>query len=144
MSIPIFNRTQTNINKQMAIIQKDQLDIIINNTELTIAANIRNNVLTVINQISNLELSEISEETAEEALELTQNSYSNGAVNIVQLLDAQNNYLESQLARANAVYNFLISILELERSLGYYFLLNTEASNTAFRQRFLDYLNQQN
>ncbi|MEM6685476.1 MAG: TolC family protein, partial [Bacteroidota bacterium] len=144
VSIPIFNRTQTNINKQIATIQKDQLDINIDNTELAISANIRNSVLTLINQISNLELSKISEETAKEALELTQTSYSNGAVNIVQLLDAQSNYLNAQLARANALYNYLISILELERNLGYYFILNTEQANTAFRQRFLDYLNQQN
>lgn len=144
VSIPIFNRTQTNINKQIATIQKDQLGINIDNTELAISANIRNSVLTLVNQISNLELSKISEETAKEALELTQTSYSNGAVNVVQLLDAQNNYLSAQLARANAIYNYLISILELERNLGYYFLLNTEQSNTAFRQRFLDYLNQRN
>ncbi|MEM6720683.1 MAG: TolC family protein [Bacteroidota bacterium] len=144
VSIPIFNRTQTNINKQIATIQKEQVGINIENTELAISANIRNSVLTLINQISNLELSKISEETAKESLELTQTSYANGAVNIVQLLDAQNNYLSAQLARANAIYNYLISILELERNLGYYFLLNTPESNTAFRQRFIDYLNQQN
>jgi outer membrane protein TolC len=144
VSIPIFNRTQTNINRQIATIQKDQLSLNIDNTELAISANIRNSVLTLINQISNLELSKISEETAKEALDLTQTSYSNGAVNVVQLLDAQNNYLSAQLARANAIYNYLISILELERNLGYYFLLNTQQANTEFRQRFIEYLNQQN
>ncbi|WP_298511698.1 TolC family protein [uncultured Kordia sp.] len=144
VSIPIFNRTQTNINKQIATIQKDQIGINIDNTELAISANIRNSVLTLVNQISNLELSKISEETAKESLELTQTSYASGAVNVVQLLDAQNNYLSAQLARANAVYNYLISILELERNLGYYFLLNTQQANTAFRQRFVDYLNQRN
>ena len=51
-------------------------------------------VLNLINQISNIELSKISEDTEREALDPTQTSYNNGAVNIVQLLDAQNNYLK--------------------------------------------------
>ncbi|MEM8507878.1 MAG: TolC family protein [Bacteroidota bacterium] len=144
LSLPIFNQNTNNINKQIATIQRDQLEINKDNTELAIDANVRNGVLNLINQVSNIELSGVSEETAAEALELTQSLYSNGAVNIVQLLDAQNNYLNAQLARVNAVYNFLISSLELERSLGYFFLLNTEVENEAFRQRFFEYINTRN
>ncbi|MEM1338532.1 MAG: TolC family protein [Bacteroidota bacterium] len=144
LSLPIFNQNTNNINKQIATIQRDQLEINKDNTELAIDANVRNGVLNLINQVSNIELSGVSEETAAEALELTQSLYTNGAVNIVQLLDAQNNYLNAQLARVNAVYNFLISSQELERSLGYFFLLNTEAENEAFRQRFFEYINTRN
>ena len=93
----------------------------------------------MITQVSNIELSKISEESAKQALELAQSAYSNGAVNVVQLLDAQNNYLNSQLARANAVYRYLITVLQLERFLGYYFLLNTKEKNDRFLQRFLEY-----
>lgn len=144
VSIPIFNRNQNNINKQTAMIQKDQLEINRQNSELNIAANVRNGVLNLINQISNIELSKVSEATAKESLSLTQASYANGAVNIVQLIDAQNNYLNAQLAKANAVYNFLINSLQLERYIGYYFLLNSEADNNQFRQRFLTFLNTKN
>ncbi|MEM6697144.1 MAG: TolC family protein, partial [Bacteroidota bacterium] len=111
------------------------------NLELAIASNVRTNVLTLINQISNIQLSEISERTAKEALELTQTAYSSGAINLIQLLDAQNNYLNAQLANAAAVYNFLINTVQLERSLGYFFLLNTEEKNADFRRRFFDFIN---
>ena len=144
VSIPILNSNQTNINRQTARIQKDQLMINMENTELALSANIRNAVLNIINQISNIELSKISEETAKEALDLTQTSYSNGAVNIVQLIDAQNNYINASVASVNAVYNYLINSLQMERFLGYYFLLNTEANNDAFNQRFIEYLNTRN
>ncbi|WP_299273175.1 TolC family protein [uncultured Psychroserpens sp.] len=144
VSIPILNSNQTNINRQTAIIQKDQLMINKANTELALSANIRNAVLNVINQISNIELSKVSEETAKEALDLTQASYSNGAVNIVQLIDAQNNYIGARLARVSAVYNYLINALQMERFLGYYFLLNSQAKNDEFNQRFLEYLNARN
>ena len=144
ISIPIINQNLNNINRQTARIQKDQLQINKDNVELGIEVNVRNGVLNLINQMSNIQLSKISQETAAEALELTRASYSQGAVNIVQLLDAQNNYLDAQLARANAVYNFLINALQLERFIGHYFLLNTEDKNNAFKQRFFEFLNTQN
>lgn len=144
LSIPIVNQNLSNINKQTSIIQKEQLEINKENTELAIQTNVRTGVLNLVNQVSNIGLSKISEETAKEALELTQTSYSNGAVNIVQLLDAQNNYLTAQLSRTNATYNFLINSLQLERYLGYYFVLNSEAENEAFRQRFFEYLDTKN
>ena len=144
VSIPILNQNRTNINRQTVVIQKDQLNINKENSELAIASNVRTAVLNVVNQVSNIELSKVSEETAKEALELTQASYANGAVNIIQLIDAQNNYLNAQLARTNAVYNFLINGLQLERFLGYYFLLNTQEDNNKFTQRFLEYLSKRN
>ncbi|CAL2102051.1 conserved exported protein of unknown function [Tenacibaculum sp. 190130A14a] len=141
LSLPIFNKNTNNINKQTAIIQQEQIEINSNNVKLAISANVRNGVLSLINQISNIELSKVSEVSAKEALDLTQTSYSTGAVNIVQLLDAQNNYLNAQLAKANAIYNYLIATLQLERYLGYYFLLHTDDDNAKFNQRFLEFLN---
>jgi outer membrane protein TolC len=58
----------------------------------------------------------------------------------VQLIDAQNNYLNSQLASTNAGYNYLLAMLQLERYIGAYFLLNTEEDNRQFNERFLQYM----
>jgi outer membrane protein TolC len=140
LSVPVFNRTQTNINKQISTIQQDQLNINKDNIELSIEANINTAVLDLINQIANIEISKISEKTAEESLELTQVSYSNGAVNIIQLLDAQNNYLYTQQANITAVYYYLLSFLQLERYIGFYFLMHTSEENQAFIQAFKEYL----
>ncbi|MEM1321897.1 MAG: TolC family protein [Bacteroidota bacterium] len=140
ISLPLFNQNLNNLNEQSAIIQRDQLNINRDNIELGIATGVRINILDLVNQVSNIELSKISEATAEEALELTQTAYSSGSVNIIQLIDAQNNFLNAQLQRASAVYNFLNSALQLERSLGYFFLLNSEDDNLEFRQRFLNFI----
>ena len=144
VSIPIFNQNLTNINRQTAVIQKEQLEINTKNTELAIATNVRNGVLNLVNELTNIELSRVSESTAKEALDLTRTSYSSGAVNIVQLLDAQNNHLNAQLASTNATYNYLITSLLLERYIGHYFLLNSEEENNKFRQQFLEYLSNRN
>lgn len=140
LSIPIFKQNKQNINKQIAEIQKEQLDINKDNFELNIERNINEAILDIINQIANIELSKISERTAKESLDLVQVSYSNGAVPIVQLIDAQRNYLQAQQAKANATYNYLLSSMQLERYLGQFFLLNTEAENQDFIRRFNAFL----
>ena len=140
LSIPIFNQNKTNISRKTGIIQKDQLEINRTNIELSISANVRNNVLSLINQVSNVELSKVSVSTAKESLELVQNSYANGAVSFIQLIDAQNNFISAQISNANANYNFIISALELERTIGYNFLLNKKTQNDQFRARFLEFI----
>lgn len=142
LSVPLFNKNQFNINRQQAILQKQQLEVNQQNIALSVDANVRAGVLNLSNQISNLELSKISEQTAKDSLALTQQSYQSGAVNIVQLIDAQNNYFQTQLARNNAVYNFIIASVQLQRYIGYYFLLNSKAKNLQFKQQFFDYLDQ--
>ena len=144
VSIPIFNRMQTNINKQTAEIQQQQLTINKQNIALGIDANINSAVLNLTNQIANIEISKISEKAAKQSLELTQVSYANGAVNIVQLLDAQNNYLSAQLSQITAVYNYLLSSIEIERYMSYYFLLHTQEENQDFIQKFYDYIQDRN
>lgn len=144
ISLPIFNQNSNNINKKIAMIQKEQLQINKENTELGIAANVRNGVLNLINQVSNIELSKVSEEAAKESLELTQTAYDSGSVTVIQLIDAQNNYINAQLSRISAVYNYLLNALQLERNIGYYFLIGTADENAEFRQRFLEFLNNKN
>ncbi len=141
VSVPLFSRNQFNTDLHTAILRRDQLDINKLNTEQNIDTNIRSGVLRLVNEMSNIQLSEVSEQAAKESLELTQTSYNNGAVNIVQLIDAQNNYINSQLAKANAIYNFLLNALQLERSMGYFFFLNSQADNDAFKAEFFQYIN---
>jgi len=135
LSLPIFQQNTRNINRKTAKIQEDQLLIQQENTELSIEKNINDMVLDIVSQIANIEISKIAEETAKESLDLTQNAYKSGAVPIIQLIDAQTNYTQSKLASATANYNYLITSMQLERAVGSYFLMNTEANNQAFMQR---------
>ena len=140
LSLPIFQQNQRNINKQTAKIQEDQLSVQKENIELNIERNVNDILLDMINQIANIEISKISEEAARESLDLTQNAYAQGAVPLIQLIDAQTNYLQSQLARATANYDYLLTSMQLERAIGYFFLMNTEADNQDFIQRATQYI----
>jgi len=137
LSLPIFQQNQNRINKQTSVIQKEQLEISESNLELSIDANVNNIVLNLINEISNIEFSKVSEETAKENLDLTQIAYANGAINIVQLLDAQDNFFKAQLSNINASYNYLLGSIQLERNIRYYFILHTKEDNQEFINRFI-------
>lgn len=140
LSIPIVDQNLKNINKQTATIQKDQLTINLEDTKLNLEKSLNDAVLNLMDQISNIELSDLSQRTAKESLELTQTSYESGAVNIVQLLDAQNNYLNAEQNKINAIYNYLLGTITIQRLIGDFHLLNSDAENLAFIQRFMDSL----
>jgi|GEM_PF-726200 len=139
-SLPLFQQNKQNINLQIAKITKNQIEVLIDQTKQNIERQVENNALDALNQISNIQLSEISVASAAENLDLTQTAYSNGAVNIIQLIDAQNNLLNAQIANNNALYNFMLTALRLERSLGFYFFQMDESSRQAFKNRIQEYI----
>ena len=55
---------------------------------------------------------------ARKNLELVTDSYSRGVVSIIDLLDAQNAALSADLNAANAVYDFLIDLMNVQRAVG--------------------------
>ena len=140
ISLPVFQQNQNNINRQTAKIQQDQLLLQKENTELTIEKNVNDIIVDLVGQIYNIEISKVSEAAAKESLDLTQNAYKNGAVPVIQLIDAQSNYLQAQLASATANYNYLLTSMQLERAIGYFFLMHSEAENEAFLQRANQYI----
>ena len=70
-----------------------------------------------------IELARDSAEASERNLDLVTDAYSQGAVSIIDLLDAQNAAVRTREAAANAVYDFLIDLLEVERALGKFYFL---------------------
>lgn len=144
LSLPLFQQNKQNINLQTAKITKNQIDLLIEQTRRNIERQVENNAYETLNQISNMQLSEISLTSAEEVLELTQTAYSNGAVNIIQLIDAQTNLLNAQIANNNALYNFMFSTLALERSIGFYFYELDSIERDQFKLRLSEFINQKN
>lgn len=140
VSLPIFRQNQRNINKETAKIQEDQLNIQKGNIDLNIETNVNAAILVLTNEIANIQISKIAEEAAKESLDLTQTAYSEGAVPLIQLIDAQTNYLQSQIASANANYNYLLASMQMERVIGYFFLMNSEENNQDFIQRAREFI----
>ncbi|AZQ64944.1 hypothetical protein EI427_22215 [Flammeovirga pectinis] len=135
VSIPIFQQNTRNINKQKSKIQYDQLKTQRTDYELSIEKYVYELVLNLINEIANIEISKANMEVAKENVALSQSEYIAGIIPVIQLIDAQNNLLETELSLATAQYNYFIVSLQLQRTIGHYFLLNTADSNLAFINR---------
>jgi outer membrane protein TolC/ABC-type uncharacterized transport system substrate-binding protein len=78
-------------------------------------------------------------DAAKKNLDFVTDAYSRGAVDIIDLLDAQNAALNAGLAAANAVYDFLIDLVEVERSVGKLYFLATETERSAMGSRLREY-----
>ena len=80
----------------------------------------------------------LAQEAARKGLELVTEAYSRGGVSILSLLDAQNSSLRGDLVSANALYDFFVAFMQLQRSVGKFDILMTPAA----RQEFLDRVQQ--
>jgi outer membrane protein TolC len=80
------------------------------------------NVLASINRTRasypSISLSKDAAESGRLNLDLVTDSYVQGIKSIIDLLDAQNQALSADLDAANAVYNFLIDFMGVERAIG--------------------------
>ena len=67
-------------------------------------------------------------------------SYVSGAVSIVELLDAQAAALRASEEASNAVYDFLIDLMEVDRSMSSFSFYQTSEEREAFYQGVHDYM----
>lgn len=84
---------------------------------------------------SSIQLTQAAEKAASKNFDLVQDAYSKGVVSVIQLIDAQNAAIKAGQFSANAVYEFIIRLLSLERATGhYYFMATAEQQNDYFKR----------
>jgi outer membrane protein TolC len=87
-----------------------------------------------------IELAQAAAEAALKSLELVTESYVTGAVSITELLDAQAAALRASEGASNAVYDFLIDLMEVERSMSSFGFFQTEEERETFYQGVHGYM----
>jgi outer membrane protein TolC/ABC-type uncharacterized transport system substrate-binding protein len=78
-------------------------------------------------------------DAAAQSLELVEDAYSQGAATILDVLDAQNNARVADEVAANAVYGFLVDLVEVERSIGRMVFLMADEEREGFYRRLDSY-----
>jgi outer membrane protein TolC len=122
-----------------------------NREELLQLQTSRNNSENLINQrilralndtrasYPSIKLSRDALDAAKNNLQLVTDSYVQGIKSIIDLLDAQNQALNAELAAANAVYDFLIDLMNLQRSMGNFITFMPTEAKEEWMNRFKDY-----
>ena len=82
-----------------------------------------------------IQLADDAAKAAHKNLNLVTESYSRGVVSIIELLDAQNAALVADQTAANAVYDFLIDLMEVQRAVGMVDFFMTEEDQKDWFER---------
>ncbi len=70
-------------------------------------------------------------EAARRGFDLVASAYAEGAVSIIDVLDAQNDLFEAEQQAASATYRFLSDVMEVERATGAFLVLRSQAEKDA-------------
>lgn len=112
------------------------------NREAT-ANRIEQSILFAINLIRasypSIQLSRDAAIASDKNLELVTDSYERGIVSIIDLLDAQNQSLSANLDAANSVYNFLVDLMKVQRSLGMFVFFLDQDEKQIWYQNMEDF-----
>jgi len=88
-----------------------------------------------------IRLSKDAAKAAQQNLDLITESYSQGVVSIIVLLDAQNASLAATSMAANSVYDFLIDLMKLNRSAGDFYLFKSSKAQEKWLNRLNTFIN---
>lgn len=86
-----------------------------------------------------ISLARESADAALRNLNLVQDAYTKGVVQIIDLLDAQNATLIAEQSTANAVHDFLIDLMEVERAIGRFTFFTSQEELDAWFERLERY-----
>jgi outer membrane protein TolC/ABC-type uncharacterized transport system substrate-binding protein len=89
---------------------------------------------------ANIRQTRIAADAAKKNLDLTIEEYSMGTVPIVTLLDAQASAFSAALEANDSVYDFLIKLMRVERSIGQFYFFASQEEVDAIGERFDRYL----
>ena len=109
------------------------------NTANRIEVRILNAVHLIRASYPGIRLSTDAADAARRNLTLVSDAYVRGIKSIIDLIDAQNQSLVADQQAANAVYDFLIDLMAVQRSTGSFFLFAPEEERDAWMERLNRY-----
>ncbi len=132
-SLPLWSGGARRARVARAELELRQLETQYQSVQEQIEQGVRSSVHLANASYSRIELAREAAEAAARNLELVTDSYSQGVVSIIDLLDAQNASLQAAAGASNAVYDFLIDLMNLQRSTGGFDFFLTDAERQAAR-----------
>ncbi len=141
-SYPIFNGFSRAANRAQTEVDLRRLQVQRQNAQLGVDQRVRSTIESAGATYAAIALSRAASEAAEQNYQLVSDAYSRGAVSITTLIDAQVAALNAEQSAANAVHDFLLDLLKLERSIGTFGVLLTPAERQAFHNRLSSIISQ--
>ena len=129
-------RTAEQIQAQEEIAR---LELELASAEESIAEAIRAAMFDTRASFLSIDLARQSADAARQSQDLVADAYARGVVSILDLLDAQNAALSAELAATNAIYDFFIDLLRLERTTSRFYSLLPQEERAAWLRRLAEH-----
>ncbi len=143
LTFPLFSGGAKDGTQTQALETLRQLQLEQKATVGRIEERIRTSNLEAGASSATIRLSREASHAAQQNLELVRDQYSRGAVDIIKLLDSQNAALTANLNAANAVYEFLIDIINIHRATGSFPFFDSPQELNSWHQRLETYFQEQ-
>ncbi len=91
---------------------------------------------------SNIQLFGISAAAARRTLDLVTDGYRRGTVKVIDLLDAQTQLVQAELNANNAIHDFLLDVVDMQRSSGKFNFMMPQAAQDDFNLRLRAFIEQ--
>ncbi len=141
--VPLFSGFARSAEQDQAAYELTQL----RTERRALAQRVEQGIRTAIHiagaSFANIRQSQLAATAAEKNLEVVRDTYSQGGLNYLNLLDAQNVALTLRRAAASAAYNFLIDRVEVQRRVSRFDLMSSTQENDAWAQRLKAFLQEQ-
>ncbi len=126
-TLPIFSGGLKKANVSRADYELRQLKSQRISTEERVEEEVRIQLHAAQAAYSQIDLTAAAADSSRKNFELVSDAYARGTVNVIELLDAQDTSLEASAAAEASLYNFLITIMSLQRAVGGFdYLLSPE------------------
>jgi outer membrane protein TolC/ABC-type uncharacterized transport system substrate-binding protein len=139
VALPLFEGGVRFADRKRAIEELARLEIERQATRERVALAIETALLKIQASFPSIQLSRDAREASLKNLDLVQDSYSLGVVSVIDLIDAQTSALVSSQVAANAVYDFLIDLMEMERAANDFDFFKTPEEREDWFKRLMEY-----
>jgi outer membrane protein TolC len=142
-TLPLFNGGGRLAERGRAIEEIRRLELQRDEVAQRVEQRMRNALHRMGASSANMKHTRISAEAARRNLDVVSDQYSRGVVPIITLLDAQNSTFLAEQRAADAIYDFFLDLMDVERAIGRLYILAPEADKEELRQRVEAYFREQ-
>jgi outer membrane protein TolC len=134
-SLPLFTGFRRSARRAQAGIDLDQLKVERARAAQSVEQRVRAALETAASSYAAIGLTREAAEAASRNYELVSDAYARGTASITALIDAQDAAESSAEGAANAVHDFLLDLMQVERAMGDFGVLRSAEQQQAFLQR---------
>ena len=134
-SLPLFTGGARRAEQAQTSEELEELRLTRRSLALQVEQRVRSALHAAGASYAGIELADDSADAAERNLDLVTDAYEQGAASILDLLDAQNQALVAREVAANAVFDYLIDLMTVQRAVGRFDFFTAPEDYQAFFER---------